>query len=97
MKNSILTFALMTVFGAFIFASNSTSDVSNTNTIVCEGEHKCDDKCKKDKEGKCAEASAESADGEDKKACCSKKSKKSCHGKKSKSEDKSGEDSDTKS
>ena len=73
----------MTAFGAFMLTSYAASNANTTSTVVCEGEHKCDDKCKKNKDGKCAEAKAESNDKA--KASCCKKDKKSCHGKKSKS------------
>ena len=97
MKNAILTFALITTFGAFMFASNSANDVTNSTTIVCEGEHKCDDKCKKNKDGKCAEATANKGEDKGKASCCAKDSKKSCHGKKGKSKKKETEQTDPKS
>ena len=82
MKKSILTFALMTAFGAFILTSYAAANTTTESTVVCEGEHKCDDKCKKDKNGKCAEAKAES--GDKAAASCCKKGEKSCKGKKAK-------------
>ena len=83
MKKTILTFALMTAFGAFMLTSYAASNTNTTSTVLCEGGHECDDKCKKNKKGKCAEATAESNDKA--KASCCKKGEKSCHGKKSKS------------
>ncbi len=96
MKNTILTVALVTTFGAFMFASNTADDITNSTAISWEGEHKCDDKCKKDKDGKCAEAKADNK-GEEKAGCCSKDSKKSCHAKKNKSKKKATEETEPKS
>lgn len=98
MKNTLLTFALVTTFGAFMFASNSANDISISTNIVCDGEHKCDDKCEKDKDGKCAEASkTNSAEKKTKSSCYSKDSKNSCHGKKVKTKSQSKEETGIKS
>ena len=94
MKKTIFTFAMITALGAFTFASINSNDISTSTEIACEGEHKCDDKCKKDDNGKCAEAKGEKGEA---KSCCSKDKKKSCHGKKAKSNDKSSEETDVKS
>jgi len=91
MKKSILTFALMTAFGAFMLTSYAASSVTTTSSEICEGEHKCNDKCKKDKDGKCAEAKAEGKDSA-KASCCKKEKKKSCCAKKSESSSKEKED-----
>jgi hypothetical protein len=53
MKNLLLTMTLMASFGAFAITSNAFSNSDVTSAICCEGEHKCDDKCKKGKDGKC--------------------------------------------
>ncbi len=84
MKNTILTLALITSIGAFAISSQGIQSSPAESAVVCEGEHKCDDKCKKDKKGNCTEvkASAENK-GETAKACC-KKGEKSCKGKKAK-------------
>ncbi|MEQ8324859.1 MAG: hypothetical protein RIC15_00450 [Vicingaceae bacterium] len=89
MKNTVLTLALMTAMGAFIMTSNANSNAPATADITCDGGHKCDDKCKKDKDGKCSEAkaSAENKGDENAKPSCCKKGEKSCHGEKGKSKE----------
>ena len=99
MKKSILTFALMTAFGAFLLTSNAAPNTNSVSTEFCEGEHECDDKCKKNKKGKCTEAKAQNQgeNAEKGKASCCKKSEKSCKSKKSKSTSKEVEETAPKS
>lgn len=89
MKNKLMTLAMFAAIGLFsVNASASNYSVATGATIECDGGHECTDKCKKDENGKCADAKA-TANGEkgETPSCCSK-SEKSCHGKKGKAEGK---------
>ena len=92
MKNLILAFSLL----AFVGSYTTSYAFDNTVTVVdcdhCKKDHKCDDKCKDSKKGKCCkEGSKASASvkgkcsGAKAKASCTKKgsasASKSCHGK----------------
>lgn len=97
MKKTILTFALMTAFGAFMLTSNAATSAVSASTDLYEGGHECNAKCKKDKDGKCLEAKSEAnTDGKAKASCC-KKDEKSCHSKKAKSSSKEKEEKTPKS
>ena len=96
MKKLFSTVMFMTAMGFFIVSANNLQSGVVSSDIVCDGGHECSDKCKKDKDGKCAEAGTADNKGKEgeKPACCSKESKESCHGKKSDSKGKSkGKDS----
>lgn len=86
----------MTIFGAFMLTSYAASSVVTTSSEICEGGHKCTDKCKKDKDGKCLEAKSE-ANKDGKAGCCKKDKKKACCAKKSDSDSKEKEDTTDKS
>jgi len=86
MKNTILTIALITSFSAFTFASYNFAVTSGSTTIVCDGGHECDGKCKKDKNGKCVEAKADAKGDQNTAHACCAKGKKSCKGKEKKSD-----------
>lgn len=89
MKNKILTMAMLVSLGLFTASSYASGIQFTISEITCGGGHECSDKCKKDKDGKCAEATEANKGKEgEKAACCSKESKKSCH-KKEDSKDKS--------
>ena len=69
MKKIFLTLTLLGSIGAFVIAANSISTEVVSSEVYCEGDHKCDDKCKKDKDGKC-KADSKKSKGKDGKACC---------------------------
>ena len=82
MNKNILTFAFLTIFSTFTIASYASSIGYTSPNTECDGGHECTDKCKKDKDGKCAEAKSKNQEGE--KAGCCKKDDKSCKNKKEK-------------
>lgn len=80
MKKTIYTLTLITAFGLFAISTNASNVISTEVVSIVDGGHECDNKCKKDKDGKCSEASTDANGKEgEKAACCSKADKKSCH------------------
>lgn len=88
MKERILTFALFVALGAFTFNSYAADYMTTPGISQTEGEHKCDEKCKKDKDGNCVIAADEKKGTKESTKSCCKKGKDSCKDDKGKSKEK---------